>query len=264
MAISTRRTPGIRRTTGPPGPPGEAGPAAIAGSNEEVSQATAVDGFGTPIAPSVDQFNRLPLLLITLFLGGAGGHKIYLQKYPLAALYILFFWTGIPTLVAITELILCAAQSDQEFAEKYPQPAKKELYLSIALPLIAMTVTAIIYAVAFSGPASPGTPNELAANDASACRNSLEGYYAQKRSFPETAQELVVTGCRSSESVALFVLPRENHYVIVSYHHEGDKAYLLSRSTDGPQELDKGKAVAELANAFKIVDEIDGVTLISQ
>jgi len=69
--------------------------------------------------------------------------------------------------------------------------------------------------------------NEIFAEDAHVCRNVLEGYYQQKHKFPASAQKLVHFGCRSSGNVALFVLPKNNHYVEVSYH-QGDKVHLAA------------------------------------
>jgi len=226
-----------------------------------------IDGFGTLIPTAGAQFNltgRLPLLLITLLLGGLGGHKIYLQKYPLAALYGAFFWTGIPSLVSLVEFVLCAAKGDTEFEQNYPAPTKKEFIASIVLPVLGLILYAVIFAFVLGGGDSVADYNEIAASDASACRNILEGYYAQKRMFPQSADDLAAAGCRGSENVALFVLPKDKHYVIVSYHLQGDKAYLHSRRSEDVQELAKEAAVAELNSAFNIVEEADGVALIAQ
>ncbi len=130
------------------------------------------------------------------------------------------------------------------------------------MPLAGLLIYAALFAlIGFGG---GGDYNATAANNAQACRNSLEGYFAQQRTFPATAEELASAGCRGSQQTALFVLPQNNHYVIVSYHHNGDKAYLHSRNTLEVQELDKGAAAAELSAAFKVVGEVAGVTLISQ
>jgi transposase-like protein len=44
--------------------------------------------------------SKAALLAITFFLGGVGGHKFYLRKYLQGAIYLLFCWTAIPSLVA--------------------------------------------------------------------------------------------------------------------------------------------------------------------
>ena len=202
--------------------------------------------------------------MITLLLGGLGGHRIYQGKFPWAVLYGVFFWTGIPSLVALVEFVISAAKGDAEFAEAYPVPSKKQFIAAVAFPLLGLLIYAVIAAFLLSGGGSVAAYNEAAAKDAVACRNVLEGYFAHKRSFPQSAKDLAAAGCRGSEDVALLVLPKKNHYVIVSYHLQGDKAYLQSRSAAELQELDKKKAVAELNSAFKVVEEADGVSLISQ
>lgn len=57
--------------------------------------------------------------LLALFLGGFGVHKFYLGKTGQGFLYLVFFWTGIPFVVAFIEAILFFASSDDEFNAKY-------------------------------------------------------------------------------------------------------------------------------------------------
>ena len=63
--------------------------------------------------------SKVALILLTFFLGGVGGHKFYLGKYWQGALYLLFFWTWIPALVALVELIIYAVTSEERLNEKY-------------------------------------------------------------------------------------------------------------------------------------------------
>ncbi len=44
-------------------------------------------------------------ILITLFLGGLGGHKFYIGKIGQGVVYLLFFWTFIPSLIALFDLL---------------------------------------------------------------------------------------------------------------------------------------------------------------
>ncbi len=57
--------------------------------------------------------------LLAIFLGTFGIHKIYLQKKEIGAVYLLFFWTGIPTIIGIVEGIVIFAISDTDFNKKY-------------------------------------------------------------------------------------------------------------------------------------------------
>ena len=50
--------------------------------------------------------NKVIYLLITFFLGGIGIHKFYIKKNTAGILCFLFCWTGIPTLLAIYDLVV--------------------------------------------------------------------------------------------------------------------------------------------------------------
>jgi TM2 domain-containing membrane protein YozV len=56
------------------------------------------------------QKNATTAVLLALFLGGLGAHKFYLGKVGLGILYIVFFWTFIPTFVALIECFLISGQ----------------------------------------------------------------------------------------------------------------------------------------------------------
>lgn len=57
--------------------------------------------------------------VLALLLGGFGAHKFYLGKGFQGAFYLLFFWTFIPSLLALIEGISYLAMSPQKFAAKY-------------------------------------------------------------------------------------------------------------------------------------------------
>lgn len=63
--------------------------------------------------------SRVTAIILALFLGGFGIHKFYLGRPGQGILYVLFFWTFIPAIVAFIELIIYAVTDDQTFAEKY-------------------------------------------------------------------------------------------------------------------------------------------------
>ncbi len=50
--------------------------------------------------------NKIIYLLIVFFLGGFGIHKFYAGQNKAGWLYLLFFWTGIPTLLAIYDFVV--------------------------------------------------------------------------------------------------------------------------------------------------------------
>jgi TM2 domain-containing membrane protein YozV len=47
-------------------------------------------------------------LVLAIFLGGIGGHKFYLGNFVLGILYLVFCWTGIPSVVALVEAFTLA------------------------------------------------------------------------------------------------------------------------------------------------------------
>ena len=61
------------------------------------------------------RFRKKTYLWLMLFTGFAGGHRYYQGRWKLGLLYTLFFWTGIPLALCITD-----------FMEVVPIPADEE------------------------------------------------------------------------------------------------------------------------------------------
>jgi TM2 domain-containing membrane protein YozV len=57
--------------------------------------------------------------VLAFFLGGFGGHKFYLGQSGMGVLYLLFFWTFIPAIVAFIEFIMLLVMSEEDFNKKY-------------------------------------------------------------------------------------------------------------------------------------------------
>ena len=57
--------------------------------------------------------------LIASLLGGLGIHKFYLGRTGQGILYILFFWTFIPAIIAFVEAIRYFLMSEQAFEAQY-------------------------------------------------------------------------------------------------------------------------------------------------
>ncbi|MGE5673277.1 MAG: NINE protein [Mycobacterium leprae] len=66
---------------------------------------------------------RLIAAILGIVVGGLGIHKFYLGRVGQGILYILFCWTGIPSLIGLIEGILYLVWTDEQFAEKYPNIA---------------------------------------------------------------------------------------------------------------------------------------------
>ena len=62
--------------------------------------------------------SRVTAAVLAIFLGGIGIHKFYLGTWGLGILYVLFFWTGIPTILGLVEGIRYLILSDDDFRRK--------------------------------------------------------------------------------------------------------------------------------------------------
>lgn len=63
--------------------------------------------------------NRKLVAILAIVLGGFGAHKFYLGKILWGIIYLLFCWTGIPTIISLIEGILLLMESDANFSKKY-------------------------------------------------------------------------------------------------------------------------------------------------
>ena len=70
-----------------------------------------------PTAPGSK--NRIVAALFAFFLGVFGIHRFYLGQPIWGIIYLLFFWTFIPQLVAYVEGIIYLCMSDEKFYQKY-------------------------------------------------------------------------------------------------------------------------------------------------
>lgn len=63
--------------------------------------------------------SKVAAALLAFFLGGFGVHKFYLGQVGLGILYLVFFWTFIPAIIAFIEFIIYLTMSDEAFNQKY-------------------------------------------------------------------------------------------------------------------------------------------------
>ncbi|GEM_PF-4303276 len=59
--------------------------------------------------------DRVTAALLAIFLGGLGVHKFYIGKTQSGIIYLIFCWTGIPTIIGFIEGIIYLTQTDKEF-----------------------------------------------------------------------------------------------------------------------------------------------------
>lgn len=66
-----------------------------------------------------DRKSKSTAAVLAFFLGGFGAHKFYLRQTGLGVLYLIFFWTWIPSIIAFIEFIILLCTSEEEFDRKY-------------------------------------------------------------------------------------------------------------------------------------------------
>ena len=76
-------------------------------------------GFGGGGIVRTGNKARMTAALLAFFLGSFGVHKFYLGRTLAGVIYLVFFWTGIPSLIAFVEFIMLLAMSDNDFDLKY-------------------------------------------------------------------------------------------------------------------------------------------------
>lgn len=92
--------------------------------------------------------SKLGLLLVTFFLGGLGAHKFYLRKYGWGVCYLLFFWTGIPGLLALIEFIIYAFTSEESLNEKYEGGSGSAVIVLVVVGLVFVAMVGVLAAIA--------------------------------------------------------------------------------------------------------------------
>ncbi len=63
--------------------------------------------------------SKIIAILLAWFLGGFGIHKFYLGKTGAGIFYLLFFWTFVPSLLALIDIVVMLVEGDESFNKKY-------------------------------------------------------------------------------------------------------------------------------------------------
>lgn len=93
--------------------------------------------------------NKIALLLVTLFLGGLGAHKFYTGRNWQGVIYLLFFWTGIPGIIALIEFFIYAFTSSEKLQEKYFRQGSGLVFITIIIGCIVFfAIAGILAAIA--------------------------------------------------------------------------------------------------------------------
>lgn len=132
------------------------------------------------------------LLLLTFFTGGLGGHKFYLKKPWQGVLYLLFFWTYIPALVALVELVIYACTSSERLNEKYSAAGGGVVIAIIVAVFFGIFMLGILAAIAI--PAYQDYTHRARATNlmisALPWREAVAQHYAETRRLPSSVAEL--------------------------------------------------------------------------
>jgi TM2 domain-containing membrane protein YozV len=170
--------------------------------------------------------SKVALLLITIFLGGVGGHKFYLKKYGQGILYFLFFWTLIPGMIALIEFIIYCTKSETELQQRYPETSSTGIVLALVLPLVGVFFIGMLAAIAIPQFAMyrARAYDSTARSNLEACVSQAEAYYAQNQGYPTHAGQI---NCGFTNDVAVLYLSLgPEDYQIIAFHKNGQNAYL--------------------------------------
>ncbi|AZB00690.1 TM2 domain-containing protein [Chryseobacterium joostei] len=63
--------------------------------------------------------SKFTATILALFLGGLGIHRFYLGQNIKGILYLLFFWTFVPALIAFFDFLIFITMSEERFNYKY-------------------------------------------------------------------------------------------------------------------------------------------------
>lgn len=80
-----------------------------------------IDQINTLASIAPNGKSKIAAALFALLLGAFGAHKFYLGQIGLGFVYLLFFWTLIPGLVAIIEFVLLLTMKDDIFNRRFGQ-----------------------------------------------------------------------------------------------------------------------------------------------
>lgn len=66
--------------------------------------------------------NRTLAIVLALFLGGLGIHRIYLGRNVSGLLYLLFFWTFVPAILGVIDAVRYIVMGEARFHARYGSP----------------------------------------------------------------------------------------------------------------------------------------------
>jgi TM2 domain-containing membrane protein YozV/Tfp pilus assembly protein PilE len=137
--------------------------------------------------------SKTALLLITFFFGGVGAHKFYLGKNGWGFLYLLFFWTGIPGLIALIEFIIYAFTGSRRLNEKYS--ANGSAVVIIIVFFVLIMVVGILAAIAIPAYSEYTSRAHIAEGMAASqqYRLDIESFVRNNQRLPHSIEDIDTT-----------------------------------------------------------------------
>lgn len=86
---------------------------------------------------------KIVAALLALFAGSLGIHKFYLGRHRWGVIYILFCWSGVPSLIGGIEGILYLIWSEEKFKEKNGETFL-EWFVLLFSPLILLSILVLL------------------------------------------------------------------------------------------------------------------------
>lgn len=157
-------------------------------------------------------------------------------------MYVLFFWTGIPALIALIEFAIYAFTSSERLQEKH-RLTLPTLAQSVGLAVILIFI-GIMAAIAINEFAAFRTRsiNAAAEADLRVAVTAQEAYFLEHKRYSDSIEALIgdVYGLYLSGDVRVDVQCLDGkNYVIVAYHESGTKKYMVRGPNGTIQALPK-------------------------
>jgi TM2 domain-containing membrane protein YozV/Tfp pilus assembly major pilin PilA len=168
--------------------------------------------------------SKAALLLLTFFLGNFGAHKFYLRKPVWGVIYLLFFWTWIPGLVAFIEFIIYACTSEESLNEKYETGGGNAVIVAVIAGFAMISIIGILAAIALPAYADyTGRAKALQAMQGSEeMRNQVQDFIVRTGRLPREPGEVMLENVAYIGKVATITL--ENEGVMVVRFQQGNGA----------------------------------------
>jgi len=158
--------------------------------------------------------SKTALLLITFFLGGIGAHKFYLGKNWLGVLYLIFFWTYIPGIIALVEFIIYAFTSSDKLNEKYSAEGSAVVIVLVVVGFIAIIV--ILAAIAIPAYQDYTVRARIHGVDNS-IREQVSAYVARTNQLPSSNSELDISLDSTTDRIVSSISVGSGGHVTVTF-----------------------------------------------